>query len=151
MGWLSHIYEAVYYFDGAIDLGELSEDAKSTISSLRRFSLSTTQEAIDAAFPRHVSGEESAKDKHYNLKQHIYLDQTPQNEQYTIYATWTSFLFRFTDDIALSFGQSGQKTFVKVLSCSRVGEGDMYANMKHGEEILNGMKHHFVSKVVIRS
>jgi hypothetical protein len=142
MGWLSHIYEAEYYYETEKSLAELSDAVKEAIQTFPGFAgeylLITDENEKQKLFQR--PGPEHSLSNAYH-------DREVHHPDLTVFATHSTRLFRFIDDLAFTFGhiQQGDKelAFIKTFSISRVGQGDLFQNRKNIVQIIQ-----YLSKTV---
>ncbi|KAL6045267.1 hypothetical protein QOT17_022862, partial [Balamuthia mandrillaris] len=108
MGWLTHIFEAEYYYPDETSLDDLKsavEQAITTYPKKGEYTLVQGEEEVSKLFQR--SGEE------HSVK-HAYHNDQVADEDKTVFATHRTRLFGFVDDMAFTFGNlEDGKAYIK--------------------------------------
>jgi len=134
MGFLTHIYEAEYYFPENTQLEAIREAIVKALESTPSYA-HVTGEGVAQLFQR--PGQEHSV-------VHAYHNHQVQNEDQTVYGTHTTKLWKFIDDLAFTFlmveCEGKQVPTAHTLSISRIGGGDLFQNRKNIQCIMNTVK-----------
>ena len=142
MGLTGHVAEIEYHF-GSVDATEMRDTLQEVLIATKYFNPNPNK---DKMFRR-------PGDEHDISHVHLIRD-SPVDDSMILYATCTSPMLGFVDDIAFSINAvDSNLTIVKGLSISRIGESDFYKNKKNLKLIIRGLREHYELKkqTIIRS
>jgi len=131
MGFFTHIFEAEFFFAQGTSLEDLRAAVLAGIESLQ----SQGWEVVEDRAPLF----QRPGDKHNYI--HAYRNKEEKNVELTVFGTHTSKIMGFVDDLAFTFGETEVDTpYIKALSVSRVGEGDLYQNKRNIINVMDQVK-----------